>query len=232
MIPKKHFNKIFILLAFLVLSISVYQMQICLNKIRVVDKTERLMYLPGGQYLKPLTLGYTSLVSDFLWMKAVIYFGGHYVTDKSYPWLYHILDLVTTLDPYFKFPYEFGGIILSIEEGNVEKSNMLLKKGIKYFPSYWRFYNYLGFNYFYYLKDSKKAAHYIKIAATLPDHPGYLPYLAASLMTSGGETESAILFLMEIYRNTKDERIKENILKKIEQVKRGKIPKKLKKLLD
>jgi tetratricopeptide (TPR) repeat protein len=190
------------------------------------------MYIPGGKHLKPLTLGYKSLAADFLWMKTVIYFGGHYLTDKSYPWLYHILDLVTTLDPYFRFPYEFGGIILSIEEKNVEKSIILMEKGIKYFPNYWRLYAYLGFNYFYYLKDAKTAAHYIKIAATLPNHPKYLPYLAASLMTKGGEKESAILFLREIYRSTKDERIRENILKKIEKIRKEKVSKRLEELLD
>ncbi|MFH1625453.1 MAG: hypothetical protein ABID54_09915, partial [Pseudomonadota bacterium] len=87
---------------------------------------ESLLYLPSGRFLKPAALGFDELLADFLWVKAVTYFGGHYLTDKRYEWLYHILDVTTTLDPRFEYVYEFGGIILSIEGNQIKESIALL----------------------------------------------------------------------------------------------------------
>ena len=38
---------------------------------------ETLLYLPSGRFLKPAALGFDELLADFLWVKAVTYFGGH-----------------------------------------------------------------------------------------------------------------------------------------------------------
>jgi tetratricopeptide (TPR) repeat protein len=192
------------------------------------DKEERLLYLPSGKYLKPLCLGYEAFVSDLLWLKAISYFGGHYLTDRSYKWLYHILDLVTTLDPQFRYPYEFGGIILTIESGNYEKGTALLLKGITYYPDYWRLYFYLGFNYLYYHKDTQKAAYYMTEAARLPGHPEYLPKLAASLLTQAGKKETALSFLKQLYDTTDDVWLREQIQNKINEILSGRLPETLK----
>ena len=52
-------------------------------------------------------------------------------TDRNYTWLAHLLDVVTTLDPLYQYPYEFGGVVLAAEMGDVNKSIALLKKGMK-----------------------------------------------------------------------------------------------------
>ena len=57
-----------------------------------------LLYLPKGRYLKPLTLNYHNIVADFLWIKAITYFGEHYITDQKYDWFYHMLNLVEKYD--------------------------------------------------------------------------------------------------------------------------------------
>lgn len=65
---------------------------------------------PSGKFLKPLALGYDQVVADLLWMKTISYFGGHFMSDKQYPWLAHMLNLIIDLDPRFDFPYYFGGL--------------------------------------------------------------------------------------------------------------------------
>jgi hypothetical protein len=192
------------------------------------DKDERLLYLPSGRFLRPACLGFDSLVADLLWIKAISYFGGHYLTDRSYKWLYHILDLVTTLDPQFRYPYEFGGIILALEGGSPEQSTLLLKKGIKHYPEYWRLYFYLGFNLFYYQGDFQSASRYITKAAQLPGHPPYLPRLAASLLTTSGQKNTALSFLKQLYENTEDEWLKHQIKMKIDDIVAGNLPETLK----
>ncbi|MEW5801755.1 MAG: hypothetical protein AB1847_06575 [bacterium] len=204
------------------------------KKIEIISPSgnpETLLYLPSGKYLKPLTIGYQQMTADLFWLKVVCYFGSHCLTDKSYPWLYHILDLTTTLDPYFQLPYEFGAVVLSIEEGDVQQSNALLKKGIHHHPDYWRLPFYLGFNYFFYLKDPETAARYISRAASLPGHPPYLPKLAASLYASAGHKDIALGFLTQIYQNTDDPALKESISQKISDLKKGKLPSALREIL-
>ena len=195
------------------------------------DQSEKLLYLPSGTYLKPLVVGFDNLAADLLWIKAIGYFGSHYLTDKSYQWLYHILDLTTTLDPYFRYPYEFGGVILAIEREDVTQSNRLLKKGMLHHPDYWRFPFLVGFNTFFYLKNPEIAARYISRAAALPGRPAYLPKLAASLYMYTGQRETAIRFLNQMYESIEDSRLKENILQKIAEIEKGNLPKSLEQIL-
>jgi tetratricopeptide (TPR) repeat protein len=192
---------------------------------------ENLLYLPTGENLKVMSLGFRSLLADALWVKAIGYFGGHNLTDREYPWLYHILDTVTTLDPLFRHPYLFGGIVLGVEEGDPAKSIQLLRKGMSYYPGDWRLPFYIGVDYFFYLKDPAAAAAYLKVAATLPAHPEYLPRLAASLLTKAGHKEAAIAFLETIAENTRDERVRQGLYEKIEKIRRGEIPESLEGLL-
>jgi len=218
----------------LILSLSCLFIQKQLDLIAPEIQQENLLYLPSGRCIKPLTLGFNHLAhlaADFLWIKAVGYFGEHYLTDQNYPWLYHILDIVTTLDPLFQYAYEFGGLLLSMGEGNYTQSNILLKKGIHYFPDYWRLYFYLGFNHFFYLDSPFTAAPYIRKAATLPGHPPYLPNLAASLYVASHKPELGIEFLLQIYYATDDAMLREQIEQKVTDLRQGKLPKPLQKYL-
>ena len=179
---------------------------------------ENLLYLPSGKFLKPAALGFDELLADLLWVKAVNYFGGHYFTDKRYDWLYHILDITTTLDPWFEYPYEFGGIVLALEAKQVDKSISLLKKGFEYHPNIWRIPFLLGFNHFFYLGDYQTAASYITRASQLPGRPAYLPRLAARLYAQAGTPELVIEFLYRVYQSTTDERLREELQIRIKEV--------------
>lgn len=192
---------------------------------------ENLLYLPKGEGLKIMSLGFRSLMADVLWMKAIGYFGGHTFTDQQYPWLYHILDQVTDLDPPFRSPYIFGGVVLSVAADSAEESIALLRKGMDYHPDDWRLPFYIGFNYFYYLKDPVRASEYIQVAATLPARPQYMPFLAASLMTEAGRLETAIAFLETVAANTQEEYVRRQIAEKIALLRAGEIPDGLEKFL-
>ncbi|MGA1840020.1 MAG: tetratricopeptide repeat protein [bacterium] len=219
------------LLTLVLLFFCFYFIQRFIDKSYHQDREERLLYLPSGKFLKPACLGFESLMADLLWIKAISYFGGHYLTDRSYKWLYHILDLVTSLDPLFRYPYEFGGVILSLEGGNPEQSILLLEKGIEHHPEYWRLYFYLGFNYFYYFNDFQNASRYITRAAQLPGHPSYLPRLAASLLTTSGQKNTALSFLRQLYENTEDDWLRHQIKMKMDEILAGKLPESLKGLV-
>jgi tetratricopeptide (TPR) repeat protein len=173
---------------------------------------EKLIYIPDSKYIRTASLGYHAPLSDILWARAVIYFGGHYLVDKDYSWLYRIIDAVTTLDTRNILAYRFGGTLLALGQNDVEKSNLLLKKGIRYNPDAdWRLYFLLGFNYFYYIGDYVTAAEYLKKASSMPGHPSYLPRLAARMYAKAERMDMAIDFLEKTYHQYDDEKIKATI---------------------
>ncbi|MFH0812451.1 MAG: hypothetical protein V2A69_06385 [Pseudomonadota bacterium] len=180
------------------------------------------MYIPSGTFLKPFTLGFNQLTADYFWIKTISYFGDHLLSDRNYPWLYHILDLVTTLDPLCKWPYFFGGIVLSLEAEQVEQSNLILEKAMRYHPGVWNFPFYLGFNYWYHYNNPIKAASYIEIAAKLPGAPAYLKTFPARLYTEAGQRGAALQFLEEMLKKTQDPRMRAKIEKRIEEILKGK----------
>lgn len=219
-LPKKWAGAIPTCLFFILLATILFQAQI--DKIRTnYSRIEEMQYLPSGQFLKGAALAYDELFADFLWIKAIAYFGEQLQKDQNYKWLYHLLDIVVTLDPYFEYPYEFGGIALAYWTKDTSHSIKLLKKGMinvpKTHPRYWTIPFFLGFNYMYYKKDFSTAARYLEEATKYPGHPRYLPFLVARLYANAQDPEIAIRFLMEIYRTTNNKKAKEDIKKRIKK---------------
>tara|TARA_B100000959_G_scaffold286430_1_gene365027 strand:- start:3139 stop:4038 length:900 start_codon:yes stop_codon:yes gene_type:complete len=219
--PQKKITIIFFY--FFVVYSAVFLSQTQIDKTRNrYSKTEDMKYLPSGQFLKGAALAYDELFADYFWIKAIVYFGDHFETDKSYKWLYHLLDVVSTLDPYFEYTYEFGGVALAYWIKDENLSIKLLKKGMINVPKtharYWTIPFFLGFNYMYYKKDFATAARYLEEATKYPGHPRYLPLLVARLYTNTKDPEIAIKFLQEIYRSTKNEEAKKDILKRINEI--------------
>ena len=183
---------------------------------------EDLKYLPSGKFVKGMSLGFDEMLSDLFWIKALAYFGGHAATDQDYTWLGHILNLVTTLDPYFHDPYEFGGIVLANEVENVDQSTRLLKEGMinvpKDHPRYWYLPFFIAFNYMYHKVDYLTAAQYLEQASKFPKSPKYLPYLVSRLYADSNSPEAAVIFLTEMIKSTKDENLERRLSMRLHDV--------------
>ncbi|MHB8893726.1 MAG: hypothetical protein ACYC99_00910 [Candidatus Geothermincolia bacterium] len=192
---------------------------------------EQFIYLPSGRHTKALTLGFSNLAADVLWIRAVSYFGGHVLTDNEYPWLYRILVQVTSLDPPFMYPYLFGGMALALKPQHGEESVAMLTRGMINYPGDWRYPFYIGFNAFYNQRDPERAAGLMRYAASLPGSPQYLPPLAASLLAETGRVDAAVRFLETMAEGTRDQYARAKILRKIEDLRANRIPESLKSLL-
>ena len=180
------------------------------------------MYLPSGNFLKGAALGYDEMLADLLWIKAIGYFGGHARTDRNYAWLAHFLDIITTLDPFYQYPYEFGGVVLAAEVQDVDKSIALLKKGMENVhvkdPRYWYFPFFLAYDYMYHKDDYLTAAHYLELATKFPESPPYLPRLVARLYANADSPEVAVAFLQEMIKATEKQDLKERLVARLHQV--------------
>jgi hypothetical protein len=181
-------------------------------------RAAELAYLPRGDYLKVVVLGYRRFAADLIWLKAVQHFGESKQTARGYQWAYHATDVVTDLDPQFAVAYQAAGTILGVWADRVEESIAILIKGMRQLPDVWQLPFYVGYDYYYVLHDGSKAAHYFRMASILPGAPAYLPKLAARMTVENGDPDAAIEFLERLYQQTQDERLREGLLARMKEV--------------
>jgi hypothetical protein len=178
---------------------------------RPVVQIENLAQLPNGQYLKPASLGYQHFVADVLWLQLIQVLGKKRNTADEYEWIYHALDVITTLDPQYSYAYEVGGTVLTELAHRVDLSNRILEKGHEANPTVWRLPFDLGYNYFFYLGDPGKAADYIAQAARLPGRPAYLPGLATRMYAEAQNPDVALDFLAAMWAQTENTYVKSEL---------------------
>ena len=171
-------------------------------------RIESLRLLPRGEVLRPALMGFHHLGADLIWLKIVQVLGERVVTEQDYEWLFHALDVVTTLDPQYSYIYDAGGTILAELANRVDWSNQLLEKGVKANPTVWRIPFVLGFNYFFHLHDYVKAGEYMGQAARIPGRPYYVDTLAARLYVEGGNPLLALQYLEIMIQQAKDPQLR------------------------
>ena len=184
---------------------------------------EQLRLLPRGELLKPALLGYHHLGADIIWLRTIQVLGERIVSEKDYEWLYHALDVVTTLDTKYIYAYDAGATVLAELAGRVDLSNELLGKGLEPNPGSWRIPFLLGYNYFFHLGDYLRAADYMARAARVPGFPpdGPPPYvarLATRLYAQGQNPEVAIDFLEAMLQQTHEDWVKDQLERRKKRV--------------
>jgi len=185
---------------------------------RTVVQVEGLAQLPKGEYLKPALLGYHHLGADLLWLRLVQVIGEKRNTADEYEWMYHALEVITTLDPQYAYAYYAGGVILGDIAHRTDLSIRLLEKGADANPEEWNIPFLLGYNYYFLLGDPAKGAEYIMKAASLPDRPAYLPGLATRMAAEAGSPGTALAFLEARVRETQDPEMREVLAYRMKEV--------------
>jgi tetratricopeptide (TPR) repeat protein len=163
-----------------------------------VDRPE-LLYVRSPAAARRLVVGYQGIAADVYWIRAIQHFGQERLSPpthvRTYALLYPLLDLTTTLDPYFSIAYRFGAIFLGEPypdgPGRPDLAAALLRKGLAAQPDKWQYMQDLGFVYYWHLRDFKTAAAYFQQAAEIPGAPTWLRPLAAVTLAEGGNRESA-----------------------------------------
>ncbi len=173
------------------------------------------LYLRSAKVLQRMSLGYTGLLADIYWTRAVQYFGEEHHKDSSnYALLAPLLDITTQLDPRLLPAYEFGANFLApkppLGAGLPDAALALIDYGIKHNPDDWRLYYDLGFLYYTELKDYAKAADAFRRGAELPVTNMYMSILAARMAQHAGEFDTARMLWRSTYENSKEPRIQQN----------------------
>ena len=103
----------------------------------VESTTEQVLYVTSPAVVTRMALGYKALMADVYWIRAIQHYGGDRLSgtrQRKYELLYPLLDLTTSLDPYFTIAYRFGAIFLSEAApggpGQPDEAIKLLQKGL------------------------------------------------------------------------------------------------------
>lgn len=166
---------------------------------------EEVLFLPSGKVLKRLSLGYSGLLADIYWTRAVQYFGGKSNQRSAhYDLLAPLLDITTDLDPKLLVAYEAGSILLAQKPGGAgqpDKAVALVEKGIKENPDYWRLYFTLGFIHYLDRKDYKAASEAFDKGSRVPGALPWMKVMAARMAERGNDSAVALELWNKVYQN-------------------------------
>ena len=167
---------------------------------RGVRETAGLLYVQSGSAIKRLALEFEALAADLYWIRAIQHYGGERLKaggPRNYDLLYPLLDLTTSLDPYFSVAYRFGAIFLSEPypggPGRPDQAIALLQKGIGVQPTKWQYYHDIAFVQYWHKRDFRAAAEWFQRAANQPGAPNWLQPLVPAMLNAGGDRAAARL---------------------------------------
>ncbi len=189
-----------------------------IDRVRESATLEEILYIPSPKVLKLMSLGYTGLMADVYWTRAIQYFGQkHRARSSQYRLLAPLLDITTTLDPHLIVAYQFGSTFLAQKPpegaGEPDKAVALIERGIRENPDTWQLYYELGFLQYMELHDEVAAARTFERGSEIPHAHPFLKILAASMAQHAGEREMARMLWTATYETTDDALIKQNAFK-------------------
>jgi tetratricopeptide (TPR) repeat protein len=188
-----------------------------LDQVRTTATLDEVLYLNSPKWVERLSLGYTGLLADIYWTRAVQYFGGKHVTvaAKDYRLLYPLLEITTELDPKLIVAYQFGANFLGPKPpegaGQPDQAVALVEHGIRNNPDNWKLYYELGFIYYYMeSKDYAKAAESFERGTKVPNAHPFLRVLAAQMAQHAGEIQTSRMLWQAAYATTQDPMVRNN----------------------
>jgi hypothetical protein len=171
--------------------------------------TPALLYVRTPAVAQRAVLSFDAVAADLYWIRALQHFGAERVAPpahvRNYSLLYPLLDLTTTLDPYFSIAYRFGAIFLGEPypggPGRPDLAIALLKKGLAAQPAKWQYMQDLGFVYYWHMRDYRAAAAAFQRASEMPNAPSWMRPLAAVTLAEGGHRNASRALWMELARS-------------------------------
>ena len=193
---------------------ALYPIQRSIDRAReAAAGVEDVLYVPSGGPLRRLSMGYEGLLSNIYWTRVVQYFGRQRLAhDTRFELLGPLLRVTTELDPNLLIAYRFGAVFLAEKPpggaGKPEEALQLLRRGIVANPDYWRFWQDLGFIYYWDLKDYAAAARAFQVGSERPGAMLWMKAMAANVAAKGGSLETSRSLWLEIYRHADSDSIR------------------------
>jgi tetratricopeptide (TPR) repeat protein len=152
----------------------------------------QVLYLPSGQYLKVVSLGFPEILADLIYLWSIQYYG-NYDKAERFSYLEHVYNgVIAELDPHYIDPYLVGALIMETEAGEHEMALRLLEKGMKSNPQEWILPFEAGFICFDALSDYGRAADYFERAMAIPSAPPAIRRIHAEMFNKMGDKRRSL----------------------------------------
>ncbi len=167
-----------------------------------------------GRVVKALSLGFSDLLADLYWMRAIQYYGTQKTAGTGFANLAPLLETAAELDHRFSIVYRYGAVFLSepspIGAGQPKAGVALLQKGADRNPQDWRLRQEQGLFTFFYLKDATAGSEALQQASRVSGAPDWMAALAAQVLAKGGELEAALNMWSIIYQQSEPGILRDN----------------------
>jgi tetratricopeptide (TPR) repeat protein len=184
-----------------------------------------VLYVKSPEAVKRMALGFSAVLADVYWIRALQYYGGTRLDQKrgkDYSLLYPLLDITTALDPRFQLAYRFGAIFLAENypggAGRPDLAVDLLQKGVQNEPDNWRYHQDIGFVYYWWRSDYREAAVWFEKASQVPGAPWWMKSLAAVTLAQGGDRRSSRLLWESLLAGADNDWLRENAKMRLAQL--------------
>lgn len=211
----------FIFSCVMILAIIVYTLSLCHVRLIRGDYKYRVRAaaLPiSNAALEALVVEFRGIVADYLLLEAANFIGRPSYDDASpedWDAVARLLEQSSYLDPYFSQTYRLAQSTLPWHANKIEDTITILKRSKKYRPWDWLPGFFMGFDYYFFLKDNLKASQILMESSQIPGAPLSLATLASRLASQAGQTEVALTFLLALAEKTDDTNVKNIIEKRI-----------------
>ncbi len=185
------------------------------DRLRSGSTLEEVLYISSPQALKKLSLGYSGLLADIYWTRAVQYFGSrHHEGSRRFDLLAPLLEITTTLDPQLLVAYDYGANFLAPQPpygaGMADRAIQLAEFGIRNNPNEWRLYYNAGFIHYMDRQDYTAAADAFARGSRVPGAHPFLKVMAGQMAEHAGDLQMARLMWSTTYDTTPDPSVRAN----------------------
>ena len=161
------------------------------------------MYFPSGIAIRALSMGFYAPLADLVWLRFIQYYGTHRLTDGKFEFMYHILNVLATLDPMYLPTYSVGSLMLTLDAQRPDQAKELLKKGMQTNPEEWRLPFIYAFIHYAFLKQYEVSEIYFLLSAQKPNAPEISKRWAAfTTYKKLGDLKTALALWLDLYNNT------------------------------
>ncbi len=179
-----------------------------------------LLVMPSGEALKVGSLGMETHLADLLWVRTVLTFGERWEAEPDpawQEWLARMIEAITVLDPTWRTPYFYGGVMLRVT-GDHEGSNRILLRGHEALPDDYFFPFAIGMSHYLEFDDAEAAYEWLNKAAVLPGAPSWYRLAATGFVVKSNQRQTAIRFLREELAQTSDPDLREPLENKLKSL--------------
>jgi hypothetical protein len=198
--------------------VAIWRLQLSIDAQRAAILEERNdLLITSPKLLKTASLEFAPLLADVYWTRAVQYYGEkHAANDANLALLWPLLNIATTLDPNLLPAYRFGAMFLSDAPprgaGRPDLAVELIERGIHDNPDYWRFYEDLGFIYYFDVKDYAQASQAFLDGSKNPGAKIWMKVMAAKIAADGESFETSAFLWHDVYQSATDPVTKQGAL--------------------